>query len=218
MTMTKVVKGDKATNRFHNLRVEEVSLVDAAANEEDFLVIKRRNEMSGKTTEAAGKEQATATNPATDAPASVAKTEGATTPVVASPEPPAAAPAATTPSIAEQVTAGVTSGMQAFFASQQPQTVAQAVPAAPTPAAPAPAPTATAPVAKSEGSQILEALAGINKRLDEQDAKIEKATTVRAAAKGASVPDSTKVAKDDGEKTKSKWAGTAVHAVTQRGR
>lgn len=203
---TRVAKGDKATNRFHNLRVEEVSLVDAAANEEDFLVIKRRKEMSGKKEEAADVTKGGTVEPTNVEPAEVTKSEPEVTeaPEVTTPEP----EAATEPTIAEQVAEGVSAGITAALA-----TVTKSE-------APADPPeTEEKPVEKNSNAEVLAALEGINRRLDEQDAKIEKAVNVRATAKGASVPDSTMVAKsDEPEKPKSKWAGTAVHSVTRRSR
>ncbi len=59
-------EGDPALNRFLDLRVEEVSLVDAAANEEEFFIVKnRKDEKMGKEKETKDVD-ATKSEPSTD--------------------------------------------------------------------------------------------------------------------------------------------------------
>lgn len=196
---TRVEKSGPATNRFHNLRVEEVSLVDAAANEEEWLVIKRRSDQMSKT------ETKTKAEDVTKAAAPAAVTETAPAPE-ATPAPETPTPAE--PTVAEQVAKGIEDGIRRALSQTAPVQTAEVTPA------PAPAPE---PDAKQDA--VMKALDGITARLDAQDAKLAEVGVVRAAAKGASVPDTTTVPveKNDGTPA-SKWAGTVVHQVAQRGR
>jgi len=49
--MSARVKDEHGVNRLHDIVVEEVSLVDRAANKQRFLIVKRSNDMDGTTTE-----------------------------------------------------------------------------------------------------------------------------------------------------------------------
>ena len=213
-----VAKGDLATNRFHHLRVHEVSLVDAAANEEEWLFIKRRKDAMSKPEETAV-ASAAGNAPETDNPESTPEVAPEATPEPA-PEvsteevdravdaPEADAPEGE-PSIAEQIAAGVEQGVKAAL-----EAVEKGKPA---PATPEPAPAPETEVSKGIGD-VLEKLGSIEKRLDEQDKRIDEAASVRATAKGASVPSETTKSKESDGESASPWAGTAVHAVTRRGR
>lgn len=192
-------EGDPALARFRDLRVEEVSLVDAAANEEDFFLIKRRKDMGkDKPNEAAAQKN---TPPAAEDPP-VQNSDGA---------PPAGDqqtdPQGTgEPTIAQQVAEGVKEGVKAAITEIRAEGTE-------TKNAPAPTDPPADPVTK--GFETLGArLDGIDKRLDEQDKALKDAATVKAAAKGQSVPDSTqKNEPEDPPADESKWAGTAVHSV-----
>jgi hypothetical protein len=192
-------EGDPALARFHDLRVEEVSLVDAAANEEDFFIIKRRKEMTGKpNTQAADAKK----NEPTAAPPE----QGGAQPAG---DPPTPAPAQSEPTIAQQVAEGVKEGVKAAIQEIRGDGTQKSAPAAPAPEA-APADDPVTKGFKDLGAR----LDGIDKRLNEQDQKLSEASTVRAAAKGQSVPDSTAKAEDaPAGEPESKWAGSAVHSV-----
>lgn len=195
-------EGDPALARFVDLRVEEVSLVDAAANEEEFFIIKRRREeMKTK------KNEPAAADPKTEQPpkgteVATQKTEPESTPA---PE----------PTIAEQVAEGVKAGVKAALEE------AKATPSStPTEEAtegdPPPAPQ---PVEKDSGNDaILAELKKINTRLDGVEAAQKDAGVARAVAKGQSAPEGTETPAEEPEKPVSKWAGTAVHAAFNRTR
>jgi len=191
-------EGDPALARFTDLRVEEVSLVDAAANEEDFFLIKRRKEMAGeqKPKEAAvTKDNPTAGDPPT--------TNADPTPTG---DPKTTNEPTNEPTIAQQVAEGVKEGVKAAITEIQ-GTETKARKSAPAD------PPADDPVTKGFES-LNSRLDGIDKRLDEQDQALKDAANVKAAAKGQSVPDGTTKTQDPEEsKPDSKWAGTAVHSV-----
>lgn len=193
-------EGDPALNEFRDLRVEEVSLVDAAANEEEFFIIKRRRD------EMPGKEQPP-TNPAAD----VKKTE--TPPATqTAPETPAPAPAPTPaptpaePTIAEQVAEGVKAGIQAAIQGG-------VIPASTEKRAPEPTPAPEDDPVTKGFENLGKRLDAIDSRLDAHQVALEKNGTVVAAAKGQSVPDKTEGAAPAPEVKPKKWAGTAVHSV-----
>jgi len=180
-------EGDTPKSRFVNLRVEEVSIVDAAANEEEFFIIKRRKDMS--------------TNQETQMAVALVEQVGAvilpvtpTSPVVPVA---AAAPAAVTPP-----TPAVT-----------PPTPAVTPP---TPAVPVSEPVDVAKAVQSAVSSAVEkGIAPIVERLDAVEKRLSEQATIRAAAKGESVPETT-ARPAEAPAQKSKWAGTAVHNVVSR--
>lgn len=200
-------EGDPALDRFVDLRVEEVSLVDAAANEEEFFIIKRRKDMSGTqqpaaettpTSAPAAPTPTTRSTPAPEAPAPV-------TPATPAPAAPAAAPAtpAPEPTIAEQIARGFKDGVDAVLAAVKPAET----PATP---APAPAPATAAPAASNEGGEILGELRKLNERIDGLEAAQKKVGTARAVARGENAPEETATPEQTPAST-SKWAGTAIH-------
>jgi hypothetical protein len=192
-------EGDEALGRFHNLRVEEVSLVDAAANEEDFFIIKRRIEMTTQEKEAA-EAKAKAEAEAKVKAEAKAKAEADAKTKAEESEASASAddnqPAE--PTLAEQVAAGIEAGIKAGLE------------AAANKAVPASAPVVDEdPVAKGF-KDLNSRLDGIEAGLKETTEKVDKVATVKAAAKGTSVPEGTTSPNE--EKTEvSKWAGSAVH-------
>jgi hypothetical protein len=185
-------EGDPAKNRFVDLRVEEVSIVDAAANEEEFFIIKRRKDMGIKKTN----EQAAATEPA----ASVAPVTSAVT-VQASASTPVETPVnhgteATPPQPEETPEVDVQKAVQSAVESAVSKRL-EGLPAI---------------VQKA----VEDGLAGVNKKLEEQGATIGKIEATRAVAKGESVPDGTAKPSEPAPVQKSMWAGSAVHNVVQR--
>jgi hypothetical protein len=185
-------EGDPAKSRFVDLRVEEVSIVDAAANEEEFFIVKRRRE--DMSTKHEGQAAPTETAKAAPPPQAAAPV---TTPPAIPPAPPAAAvtPPAVTPPAPEP-----TVDVQKAVESAVDAAVAKRLEGLP------------AIVQKA----VEDGLAGVNKKLEEQGAVIGKMETVRAVAKGESVPDATTRPPEPTPATKSKWAGSAVHSVVQR--
>jgi Putative phage serine protease XkdF len=196
-------EGDPALARFVDLRVQEVSLVDAAANQEDFFIIKRRTDMDPKQTETA----AATTTPAPAPPAPETKTE---TPPTAPEAPAAPAPAATTaePTVAEQIQAGIDAGVKAALAAQTP---AEAPTAPEAPAAPPAAP-------EQGGDAVAAALTKIGERLDGIEAAQKEAGVARAVARGANAPEETATPSETPEADPSPWAGTAIHSTFGKGR
>lgn len=189
-------EGDPALDRFVDLRVEEVSLVDAAANEEEFFIIKRRKEMSTKEKPAAAKKTETG---ATPAPEPTTKTPE-TAPEPTTPE------SSTEPTIADQIADGFERGMKSVL-----ETVSAATPATPATETPAPAPaTAPAPAA-TDDSPVLVELKKLNERMDGLESAQKKAGTARAVAKGEASPEETATPAET-PASSSKWAGTAIHA------
>lgn len=201
-------EGDPALDRFVDLRVEEVSLVDAAANEEEFFIIKRRSEMTTKNPAAEQKntEVAPTVAPATPTPTPAAPTPAATTPA------PAPETRSAEPTIADQIADGFERGVKAVLASVAPASPTPE-PAAPAAPAPAPAPTVTTPVPEppSESSEVVVELKKLNERIDGLEAENKKAGTARAVARGESAPEGT-VTPPETEGDSSPWTGTAIHA------
>jgi len=199
-------EGDPTLGRFHNLRVQEVSLVDAAANEEDFFIVKRRKDMGTEKTQPAA-------DPKTGGVAPEEKQQQ-NEPSTPEPEAPPAAPEVTpeSKSIAEQVAEGVSAGIKAAMESG---TLASAEKSggseAPTAAPETPEEGRESEVKKGM-SEISEALKGINQRLDAQEETLKTVTNVQASAKGQ-VPDGSTTPEQPEEKPTSKWAGTAVSRV-----
>lgn len=189
-------EGDPAKNRFVDLRVEEVSIVDAAANEEEFFIIKRRKDMDPKKDGQAAPAETAKTIPPAAPPAPIqtqAVTPPAPAPVAADPvtaTPPAAPPAAPAPTV--DVQKAVETAVDAAVSKRL-----EGLPAI---------------VQKA----VEDGLAGVNKKLEEQGAVIGKIETVRAAAKGESVPDATTRPAEPTPAKKSVWTGSAVHSVVQR--
>ena len=193
-------EGDPALAQFVDLRVEEVSLVDAAANEEEFFIIKRRrDEMPGtKKNEPAADPKTTQGQPPAE-PTTKANPES--TPETPPTPTPAEAPAE--PTIAEQVAAGVEAGGKAALEAQKAEEPSSTEPTTPEPEA--------APVEK--GDEILAELKKINDRIDGVEAAQKEQGVARAVAKGQSAPEGTEAPSEPEPAKKSKWAGTAVHSV-----
>jgi hypothetical protein len=200
-------EGDPALAQFVDLRVEEVSLVDAAANEEDFFIIKRR-ETAMKTQ----KNEAAAADPKPEPPKPneepTTKTEPESTP---EPETPPADDPPAEPTIAEQVADGIKAGVkQALDEIKASATSSSSEePPAATPEEPP-----AEPVEKNDA--VLAELKKINERLDGVEAAQKDAGVARAVAKGQSAPEGTETPAEAPEKPVSKWAGTAVHAAFNR--
>ena len=111
------------------------------------------------------------------------------------------------PTIAQQVAEGVKEGVKAAISEIKGETKS-----AP-PANPPADPPAEDPVTKGF-KDLGTRLDGIDKRLEEQDKKIADAASVKAAAKGQTVPDTTtKTEPPTDPEPESKWAGSAVHSV-----
>jgi len=184
-------EGDPIKNRFVDLRVEEVSIVDAAANEEEFFIIKRRRDMDPKKDGQAAPTETAKITPPTQAVA----------PTPTQPEiPPAAPPAAVTPPADPPAAPTPTVDVQKAVETAVDAAVSKRLEGLP------------AIVQKA----VEDGLAGVNKKLEEQGAALGKIETVRAAAKGESVPDSTTRPAEAAPTQKSRWAGSAVHSVVQR--
>lgn len=185
-------EGDPIKNRFVDLRVEEVSVVDAAANEEEFFIIKRRRQDMSKPNEG----QAASTETAETAKNAPTASEAPAPTQAAAPEPtPAPAPVAPTPAVSAP-----TVDVQKAVESAVDVAVAKRLEGLPD-------------VVKKA---VEDGLAGVNKRLEEQGAAIGKMETVRAAAKGESVPDGTAKPAEPIPTQKSRWTGSAIHSVVQR--
>lgn len=181
-------EGDPAKSRFVDLRVEEVSVVDAAANEEEFFIIKRRREVMTKQNEGQA------------APTETAKTAPPIQAVAVQPE--------VTPAQPAQIAAAAPAAPEAAPVTDVQKAVETAVDAA---------------VSKRlEGlpgivqKAVEDGLAGVSKKLEEQGAAIGKIETVRAAAKGESVPEGTGKPAEAAPVQKSKWSGSVIHNVVQR--
>lgn len=179
-------EGDPALARFHDLRVEEVSLVDAAANEEIFFVVKRKeSDMQTKENQTAAVVKTEPTTQPAAAPVTNANSVPApSTPPAATPEPTVAAAIET--------------------------------PVATTPEAPKADPAPVTKDANEAVLKALEAIGsrldGIEKTIGDHGVAIEKASTLHAVAKGQSVPDAPVVVAAEPQSV-SKWAGTAIHSV-----
>lgn len=191
-------EGDPARARFVDLVVQEVSVVDAAANEEVFFVIKRK------------KEEPTMNPP-------VAKTAPESAPVV---EPaPAVAPepvvaAAHAPEAAPVVETPVTK------AEPVAEPVVAATPDAPAPQAASPDVAAVLEAVTKLGDRLNTEIAAINTKVEklgeqvngavtEVTKKVESIEVPRAIAKGAN-----EVAVETPEEPRPNlWAGTAVNRM-----
>lgn len=177
-------EGDPALNRFLDLRVEEVSLVDAAANEEEFFIVKNRKDAQ------MGKENETKDVDTMKSQNSSKTTNDANT--------------STDSTLAQQVLGrldAIEAKLEKGVTSEDPKegTPQEDV--------------ATDPVTKGF-DEVRTRLDAIDRRLDEQAGKIDEFGSVRAAAKGESVPDTTARVEDKkDEEPESKWAGSAVHGV-----
>jgi hypothetical protein len=189
-------EGDPALARFVDLRVQEVSLVDAAANEEDFFIVKRRKEMDPSKTEPAAE-----TTPKSPAPET--KTETTATPTV--PEVPATAATTEEPTIAEQVREGVEAGVKAALEARKSETPET------------PETTEVPTDQEPEEDPVAVALARVNERLDGIEAEQKRAGVARAVAKGESAPEGTENPTED-EDEPSRWAGTAIGATFGKGK
>lgn len=167
-------EGDPALNRFLDLRVEEVSLVDAAANEEEFFIVKNRKDAK------MGKEKETKNVDAT-------KSE---------------------PSTDSTLVQRVLDRLDAFEAKFENSTNVELPKENPSQDA-----AANDPITKGL-EDVNTRLDAIDRRLDEQAGKIDEFGTVRAAAKGESVPETTARVEDNNNgEPESKWVGSAVHGV-----
>lgn len=177
-------EGDPALNRFLDLRVEEVSLVDAAANEEEFFIVKNRKDVQ------MGKESETKIVDATKA----RESNGSTNDLNPS----------TNSTLAQQVLGrldAIEAKLENGAKSEDPKegTPQEDI--------------ATDPVTKGF-DEVRTRLDAIDRRLDEQAGKIDEFGAVRAAAKGESVPETTARVEDNNNgEPESKWAGSAVHGV-----
>ena len=86
----------------------------------------------------------------------------------------------------------------------------------PTPAVPVSEPVDVAKAVQSAVSSAVEkGIAPIVERLDAVEKRLSEQATIRAAAKGESVPETT-ARPAEAPAQKSKWAGTAVHNVVSR--
>jgi hypothetical protein len=186
-------EGDPALDRFVDLRVEEVSLVDAAANEEEFFIIKRRKEMGTKEKPAAASKSEAKTPTPTPTPTPEPTPTPTPTPT---PEPAAKGE----PTIADQIAEGFERGVKSVLAAVAPST-------------PDSTPTPTPePAAKAEDSELLGELKKINERIDGIETAQKRAGTARAVAKGEAAPEGTASPTED-PPSSSKWAGTAIHST-----
>lgn len=198
-------EGDPALGRFHNLRVQEVSLVDAAANEEDFFIIKRRSEMTtqelalakAKAEEDAKKKAEAEAVAKAQAEAKAKTVADANVKTKSDGEGDTDGETPNEPTISEQIAAGIEAGIKAGLEASNK-------------AAPAPKETAVDDSVAKALEKFGTRFDSLEKRLDATDEKFEKVAVVKATAKGTSVPEGTTSA-DEGEKEVSKWAGSAVH-------
>lgn len=177
-------EGDPALNRFLDLRVEEVSLVDAAANEEEFFIVKNRKDVQ------MGKESETKIVDETKARESNGSTNDSN------------------PSSDSTLAQRVLGRLDAIEAKLEKSAKSED-PKEGTPQEN----VAIDPVTKGF-DEVRTRLDAIDRRLNEQAVKIDEFGTVRAAAKGESVPETTARAEDKkDEEPESKWSGSAVHGV-----
>jgi|GEM_PF-2839065 len=209
MSNKNVIKaeGDPVTERLVDLRVEEVSLVDAAANEERWVIVKRKpadaetQEDEMKTEENVQVEEVAAEDQVVQK--SEDETQAEEAQVEKSEE---ATEVEATEEASEEVAETSEEATEETTEEQAEETEEK---------------QAEEPVQKSDDrlDEVLKALATVSERLEtvekqlgEQAQKVEKAVTVRAVAKGDSVPSGTeKVEKS--EENKSLWAGTSVHKM-----
>jgi len=192
-------EGDPVKNRFVDLRVEEVSVVDAAANEEEFFIIKRRSNMSKEEKNAAAQTETAKSTPAPTQTEIKNQPAPAVNPPNADPTPAPTVNATSTPAVSAtpapqaEVQKAVETAVDAAVSKRLeglPELIKKAV---------------------SDG------LDEVKKKVDAQSEAIGKLETLRAVAKGESVPDATAKPADGAVQTqKSKWAGSAVHNVVQR--
>jgi hypothetical protein len=205
-------EGDPALGRFVDLRVQEVSLVDAAANEEEFFIIKRRKEMKTekdkaaetKTDQVAPKPEKKGETTTPTPPNSESEKKGETSPDPI-PKPDPSPDPAPEPTIAEQVAAGIEDGVKAALASN-------------TPPPPAPEPTPDpAPETNGDGNaEVLVELKKINERIDGLEAAQKATGTARAVAKGEAAPEETATPETEPQKPASIWAGSVIHSAVNR--
>ena len=210
-------EGDEATERFVNLRVEEVSLVDAAANEEVFFVVKRKqptqvsketsnNEgatMDPKNLEQPGTPPAPAPPAPTTQPPAMQpgqQTTATVPPVVTTPP---TSPTTVTVEEFKKLQEQLADQGKVIAELQKKQTVEPTAPVPPTPAPPA-------------NDEVTKRLADLEAKAKTQEEALEKANKAleqsaitRAAAQGSTVPPDT-VSPTTSQKPVSKWAGTAV--------
>lgn len=196
-------EGDPALNRFVNLRVEEVSVVDAAANEEEFFIIKRRKEMSKPKDPAA--EVSKNIDPA---PEKKPEAKAAETPT---PENEPKPVEKTEPSIAGQVAEGVKAGVAAAFEGLQAKA---AKPEPESEPEPEPEPESESesenePESESE-TEIAKELRKIGERLDGLEKRQDGVEKSRAVAKGAASPEDAPTPEPEAPEKVSKWAGTPI--------
>jgi len=204
-------EGDEAKERFVQLRVEEVSLVDAAANEEVWFITKRKPVPEGTSQQGdermSTKKEGTTQNPEPGAaPPQPAQTTASVPPAPA----PAPTPAATPPITTEDRLTNLEGKVERILvavergAAQPPQ--------------PQPAPEPVKPgdevskrlatleeTTKSQGDELVKT----REELEKANKALEQAAVTRAAAQGQSVPPETASATTPPAPV-SKWAGTAV--------
>lgn len=205
--MPKIAKkeGDPALNRFVGLRVEEVSLVDAAANEEEFLVVKRRPDNMPN------KENGSAKDPKKDPEIRnnqpVQKSAGEETKQPEAGQEPKSDQSDEQPNDALVAVSKLTDVVQKL--SEQVTALSAQVNK-----------SESAPIEKNADgfSKLNERLDTIEKSLSEQKSSIDKIEVIKAAAKGQAVDGTSEPAQEPEPVKKSKWSGTSIHSVFGRNR
>ena len=190
-------EGDEALNRFIRLRVDEVSVVDKAANEEEFFIIKRRNEpMNKKTT-----ETKIVKNENEDVEVKPAEEEkpqeevSNTPPIQTDPptnDPPIAAidMSAIQQTIADAVQAGVSQAIQQMQKTAEPE-------------------PKEIPVEKKE-TDLEKMVKGLVERFESVEQNLKEVQTLKSVAKGESIPEKTAEPEPVEEVKESIWAGSAL--------
>jgi len=195
----RVEKGeeDPIENWFVGLVVEEFSVVDAGANEEELFFIKRRKD---KMTSPEQKQETTE------------KREGAENQPSPEPQKPPKPPSEEPPKPPEASTEKREGGETPAPTepSNHPETEAPPPPASPE----VDVGKIVADAVKSALAPIDDRLAGLEKEVKEQGERTEK---IRAEARGESAPGATTTPPaPEPEKPVSKWAGSAIGVVTER--
>ena len=224
-------EGDPAVDRFVGLTVEEVSLVDAAANEEVFFIMKNKKPgdvaMTDKDKKAAAKKAADDAKVEADKAAEVAKAAAEkATKLAADADPDAGGDGETvTKADLERVAQeAATKAAEAAVAKLTEDGLIAKTKEGDSDAGSGGSTTGdkvdVAKVAADAASAaVTEAMKPVVKKLDDIEGKVNdpaRNEVVRVAAQGGGVPEEDANLPTDGKTKESKWAGTAIHNAVGR--
>jgi len=185
-------EGDPIKNWFVNLRVEEVSVVDAGANEEELFLIKRRPEVAKTTKSETVNSPSEETTKNTESKPPEEKSEETNPPEESESSEEEVPTDPEIPSNTENVHKSIAETVKKALGSSIEE------------------------VRKSLNAAVEETVSKSMKPIEERFADFEKrltsAESVRASAKGESIPEQTTKTADE-PTNKSRWSGTAVGNV-----